>query len=249
MKKKLIYLIVLVILGEIISGRIWCSVNNIAGQDKIEDDKGQEFLHIVSFPQEEVPIQKWLKENGWEVQRGSADIFVVKEETLFMENKDASTAIGVKFDKKIDPRKYPEIEFRARIDEIPPASNVTVRQIDDSAFRLFVLFDKGGWILSPPQTIGYVWDTTKEVGSTGRSATFGNVRYIVIGAGRDGLGEWKEYRRNILEDYKLLFESSDVPKIQAIGLKCDSNHSNGQAASAIQWIRLRATKEAFRKKG
>jgi hypothetical protein len=218
-------------------------------QDKTASEEEKDILIVASFPQEEVPIKQWLRENGWEVQRGRPDTFTVKEETLFMENTDASTAIGVKFDKKIGPSKYPEIEFRARVDEIPPASNVTIRNIDDAAFRLFVLFDKGGWALSPPQTIGYVWDTTKKVGTTGRSQTFGNVRYIVIGSGRDGLGEWREYRMNILEDYKLLFDSSDVPKIQAIGLKCDSNHSNGHAASAIQWIKLRAVKEAFRKKG
>ncbi|NOR15875.1 MAG: DUF3047 domain-containing protein [Candidatus Aminicenantes bacterium] len=241
-------MIFLVILGGIIAGRVWCSTNHAEWQDKTKDGEGQEFLHIVSFPQEAIPIKKWLKENGWEVQRGSVETFVVREKTLFMQNMDASTAIGVKFDKKIDPRKYPEIEFRARVDEIPPASNVTVRNIDDAAFRLFVLFDKGGWILSPPQTIGYVWDTTKRVGSTGRSATFGKVRYIVIGSGSDGLGEWRAYRRNILEDYKLLFDSSEVPKIKALGLKCDSNHSNGHAASAIQWIRLRATKETWKKK-
>lgn len=217
-------------------------------QDKTSSEKGEDILIVASFPQETVPIKKWIRESGWEVQRGRPDPFIVKEKTLFMQNTDASTAIGVKFREKIDPLKYSEIEFRARIDEIPPSSNVTVRNIDDAAFRLFVLFDKGGWVLSPPQTIGYVWDTTKKVGSTGRSATFGKVRYIVIGSGREGIGEWKDYRRNILEDYKLLFDSSDVPKIQAIGLKCDSNHSNGYAASAIRWIRLRATKEAFRKK-
>jgi hypothetical protein len=227
---------------------LFSSDSSAQQKDKLSSVADKGILIVANFPQETVPIRKWIRENGWEVQRGRPDPFIVKEKTLFMQNTDASTAIGVKFKEKIDPRNYPEIEFRARVDEIPPASNVTVRNIDDSAFRLFVLFDKGGWILSPPQTIGYVWDSTKQVGSTGRSATFGKVRYIVIGSGKEGLGEWKEYRRNILEDYKLLFDSSNVPKIQAIGLKCDSNHSNGRAASAIQWIRLRATKEAFRKK-
>ena len=150
MKKKLRYLFYLLVLGGLITGRIWCSTDYAQPQQTIEDDKDQEFLHIVSFPQEEVPIKQWLRENGWEVQRGRADTFVVKEKILFMQNTDASTAIGVKFKKKIDARKYPEIEFRARVDDIPPASNVTVRSIDDAAFRLFVLFDKGGWALSPP---------------------------------------------------------------------------------------------------
>jgi hypothetical protein len=248
MKQRFLYLLALLIFCGIAISGPWCASNRAEWHAEIKNDEGQEFLNIVTFPRDHIAIKKWLNENGWKVQRGRADTFIVKEKTLFMQNTNASTAIGVKFKEKIEVRKYPEIEFRVRVDEIPSASNVTVRNIDDAAFRLFVLFDKGGWALSPPQTIGYVWDTTKKVGTTGRSATFGKVRYIVIGSGRDGLGEWREYRRNILEDYKLLFESSDVPKIQAIGLKCDSNHSNGHAASAIQWIRLRAAKEAFKKK-
>ena len=248
MREKKTKQILITILSIFISFGSWGIYIFAQPQDKASSEREEEILIIASFPLESVPIKKWIKENGWEVQRGRADTFAIKENTLYMQNTDASTTIGAKFKKKIDPRKYPEIEFRVRVDEIPPASNVTVRRIDDSAFRLFVLFDKGGWVLSPPQTIGYVWDTTKKVGSTGRSATFGKVRYIVIGSGRDGVGEWREYRRNILEDYKLLFDSSDIPKIQAIGLKCDSNHSNGHAASAIQWIRLRATQEAIKKK-
>ena len=84
MKKKLRYLFYLLVLGGLITGRIWCSTDYAQPQQTIEDDKDQEFLHIVSFPQEEVPIKQWLRENGWEVQRGRADTFVVKEKILFI---------------------------------------------------------------------------------------------------------------------------------------------------------------------
>jgi hypothetical protein len=205
----------------------------------IRQVNGEDFRILVRFPEEEIPINKWLKDNNWEEKRGKAKKFLVKEKTLFMRNDNASTTIGTKFKPKIDPRLYPEIEFRIRVDEIPFGTNVTIKDRDDAAFRLFVLFDKGGNIISPPQTIGYVWDTTMPVGETARAPRFGKVRYIIIASGEDGLGEWKEFRRNLVEDYEMLFGTEEIPMIAAIGLKCDSNHSKGSAASAIQWIRLR----------
>lgn len=213
-----------------------------AGLAHQQDTKGkgneEDTLILVKFPEEETPIKKWLKENNWEEKRGKAEPFVVKGKTLFMRNDNASTTIGTKLKKKIDPRLYPEIEFRIRVDEIPFGTDVTIKNKDDAAFRLFVLFNRGGSIISPPQTIGYVWDSTRPVGETARAPRFGKVRYVIIGSGEDGLGEWKDFRRNVLEDYKMLFGPEEIPLIAAIGLKCDSNHSKGSVASAIQWIRL-----------
>ena len=194
---------------------------------------------IVSFPQEEISIHRWLKQADWEEQKGTADLFSIKDKTMFMQSEDSSTTIGTRFKKEIKLSEYPEIEFRYKVDKLPSGTNVTVKSRDDAAFRLFVLFDKGGILsVTPPHTIGYVWDTTLEKGATGRAATFGQVRYIVIGSGKEGLGEWHVCRRNLRDDYKMLFEKDKVPKIKAIGLKCDSNHSHSSSASAIQWIRL-----------
>lgn len=227
----------------LLANNTWCVVWPDQQQDKIGQKKEEAGIILVNFPEEETPIQKWLEDSDWKEKRGKAKKFVIKEKTLFMRNDDASTTIGTKLKHKIDPHLYPEIEFRIRVDEIPFGTNVTIKSKDDAAFRLFVLFDKGGHIISPPQTIGYVWDSTMKAGDTGRAPRFSKVRYITIASGEDGLGEWKEFRRNLLEDYKMLFGTEEIPEIAAIGLKCDSNHSNGHAASAIQWIRLRKKRE------
>jgi len=207
-------------------------------QDKIgQKNKGGVFI-VAKFPKEETPIKHWLKEYGWKVQRGKADPFIVKDEILFMRNSGASTTIGTKFKNKIDTKNFPEIEFRINVGELPSAANVTDRKKDDAAFRLFVLFDKGKGIFSPPHTIGYVWDTNMEIGEIGESPNFGNVRYIVIGSGKKGMDEWHDIRRNIEEDYKKLFNSDQVPKVAALGIKCDSNHTQSISYSAIKWIRF-----------
>ena len=209
------------------------------GIEKKSDEISNDTMLVVSFPKEEVPIKEWLKENGWKEQRGNAERFVVKDETLFMRSDDETTVIGKKFDEHIDPIRYPIIEFRVRVDEIPPGTNVTEKDNEDAAFRLFVVFTKGRGFFTPPHTIGYVWDSSMKIGETGRTPRFKQVCYIAIGSGKAGLGEWKTYRRNILEDYNTLFGGDEVPEIGAIALKCDTNHSESTAASAVKWIRLK----------
>ncbi len=208
------------------------------------DEISNNTLLVAGFPKEEVPIKEWLKENGWKEQRGSAKRFVVKDETLFMKSNDETTVIGTKFEEGIDPASYPIIEFRVRVDVIPPGTNVTEKDNEDAAFRLFVVFTKGRGLFTPPHTIGYVWDSSMKIGETGRTPRFKQVCYIAIGSGSEGLGEWKTYRRNILEDYKKLFGREEVPTIGAIALKCDTNHSESTAASAVKWIRLKRYDES-----
>ena len=194
---------------------------------------------VFSLPTEDASVEQWLKENGWKVQRGNIELYRIENGALLMKNIDATTVIGKEFNRTIDPNGLPLIEFKVRIDEIPIGTDVTTRNMDDAAFRLFILFDRGGGLLSPPETIGYVWDSTMESGDKGRSGKFDQIRYIAIGSGTQGLGEWNCYERNIMDDYQMLFGSNEIPHITAIALKCDSNHSGTVAASAIRWIRLK----------
>jgi hypothetical protein len=242
-KEVLFFSFVLLSMIGLFAPNLWCNAWPAPPEDKIVQGQEEDVLTLVSFPEDELPIKKWLAANDWKEKKGKAKKFVIKEKTLFMRNDNASTTIGTKLKNKIDPRLYSEIEFRIRVDEIPFGTNVRIKSKDDAAFRLFVLFDKGGNIISPPQTIGYVWDSTMAKGETGRSPRFSKVRYITIGSGEKDLGKWTEFRRNLLEDYKMLFNTEKVPMIAAIGLKCDSNHSNGSASSAVQWIRLRKKRE------
>jgi hypothetical protein len=239
---RLLCLICLLIAAVAVPGYITSDGGKAVACDSTAIVSHEGTLLIVDFPVEEVPIKEWLDANDWEEQRGNAKNYVVKDRTLFMRSRDASTVIGKKYKKTpIDPRIYPSIEFRARVDEIPPGGDVTTKKKDDSAFRLFVLFDRGGRLFSPPETIGYVWNSAGGEGAIGNSGRFDQVKYIAIGSGSDRLGEWIVFKRNVLEDYRMLFGTDDVPVIKGIALKCDTNHTKSKAASAIRWIRFLPT--------
>ncbi len=196
---------------------------------------------LAGFPMHDMPIERWLRENGWKEDRGSADDFAVRDGTLFMRSSNATTVIGRKLAHPVEPSDFPFVEFSFMVNEIPPGADVTSKRADDAAFRLFLVFDTPRGLFSPPRTIGYVWDSTLKTSSTGRSARVDNVRYFVIGSGTEGLGRWTICRRDIAADYRLLFGDGPVPKVAAVALKCDTNHTKGRAASAVQWIRLLRT--------
>jgi hypothetical protein len=205
-------------------------------QDQNLEERARE---IVRFPDKTISAVEWLRTSDWEEQKGSAEPFFVEAGILRMRSDATSTTIGSKLQPEIDTEEFPMIEFSFRVEETPPGADVTVKRKDDAAFRLFVLFDKGGILsLTPPHTIGYVWDSTLKPGATGRAATFGQVRYIAIGSGSDGLGIWRTVRRNIRDDYRLLFKKDRVPPIKAVGLKCDSNHTKTRSASSVRYIRF-----------
>jgi len=215
--------------------------SHVSHDSAARDRQGREprVRELVSFPQEKMPAIDWMRRNDWEEQKGSAAPFFIEGGVLYMRSASSSTTIGSKLSPEVEPVEFPEIEFCIRVDEVPPGADVTNRNLDDAAFRLFLLFDKGGFLsLTPPHTIGYVWDTTLKTGETGRAATFGQVRYVAIGSGGEGTGEWKVIRRNVGEDYKLLFGKKKVPRIKAVGLKCDSNHTRTRSASSVRYIRF-----------
>ncbi len=227
-------LVLLIVLG--LSVGSYVSHDSTAHEQQDGEPRVRE---LVSFPQERIPAVDWMRRNDWEEQKGSAAPFFIEGGVLFMRSDSSSTTIGSELSPDIDPVVFPEIEFSIRVDQVPPGADVTVKRKDDSAFRLFLLFDKGGFLsLTPPHTIGYVWDTTMKTGDTGRAATFGQVRYVAIGSGGEGTGEWKVIRRNVYDDYKLLFGKDRVPRIKAIGLKCDSNHTRTRAGSSVRFIRF-----------
>jgi hypothetical protein len=219
---------------------LWAGTDHILDTFPASDRNVEEqSREIVRFPGEKISAVEWMRTSGWEEQKGSAEPFFIEAGVLHMRSDATSTTIGTKLRPEIDTEELPEIEFSFRVEETPPGADVTVKRKDDAAFRLFVLFDKGGILsITPPHTIGYVWDSTLRPGETGRAATFGQVRYIAIGSGSEGIGTWTTVRRNIRDDYRLLFKRDRIPKIKAVGLKCDSNHTKTRSASSVRYIRF-----------
>ena len=152
---------------------------------------------------------------------GQTQHTVVKEGTnsfLRARAESSASGLGVKLGE-VDARGA-VLSWKWKIDKVPEAGSEDVKKTFDHTARLFVAFDT---FIGPPRTINYVWANQTPVGKTFHHPSSGRGRFIVLQNGNGKAGEWIAEKRNILEDWKLLFGNDDPPGIVSIGFMTDSD--------------------------
>jgi head-tail adaptor len=83
-----------------------------------------------------------------------------------------------------------------------------------------------------------VWDTQAPVGRLVVHPRSDRMRKIVVETGRDGLGQWRRYRRNLAADYRLAFGEAPGPLL-AVAVMTDSDNTRSQLTTRYRDIVLR----------
>ena len=202
---------------------------------------GSRVRPLADFPQQRMEIREWMKLHGWKSKRNSPRRFWLADGRMHLVSRDDSVLIGTRKGLPLDPEAWPRLRLRLRVDEIPTGTQLSKKSGDDAAFRVYVAFDRGGGLFSPPNTIAYTWSENLAPETLVQSAHYKRLRYLSIGRGvttgehgADSDG-WVTVERNLLEDYRRVFgeDGGEVPDLVGIMLKCDSNNT-GTAASA--WL-------------
>lgn len=191
----------------------------------------------VRFDAPDGPATAWMKKHGWEEQRGSADRWRIAGGALHVMQVEDSTTIGTERGFPIDAHAAPMLSFRFKVSEWPAKGDLRKKDKEDAALRVFVIFDRGGGLLSPPDTLGYAFASSNPVGAVITAERFDNVKYIPIATAAGYDRGFIEVRRDLVADYKAAFGRAP-PKIKAIGVKSDGNNTDGRAAAQIEWITI-----------
>lgn len=81
----------------------------------------------------------------------------------------------------------------------------------------------------PYASLIYVWgDEAAKIGSVVNSPRTDRIRKIVLEAGPAHLGQWREYERNVIADFKRAFGEEPGPII-ALGIMTDADNTGSQA--------------------
>jgi hypothetical protein len=156
----------------------------------------------------------------------------------------------------IDPTRHPVVEWRWRVMQAPADVDPRVPSRDDSPARLVIAFhgdvtrlDIGerntlrlykaltGEML-PYAMLMYSWSSDAPVGTIASSIHTGKIQTIVVESG-GGIGEWREFRRNVLEDYRLAF-GEEPWDIVAVGVMTDAGNTREKASAQYGDISFRA---------
>ena len=144
---------------------------------------------------------------------------------------------------------YPVMSWEWRAHILPDSGNELKRDKNDSGAGLYVLFQRkkipfAGWKYQPVNWIKYVWSTTLPVGTVipRKKEKAGVILYegrcIVVASGKNDLGKWLLFRRNVLADYIRYFGQKPLYNPIMVAILTDSNSTKSRAVADYANIKI-----------
>jgi hypothetical protein len=160
-------------------------------------------------------------------------------ETLVVKATSEASASGLIKQVRIDPKEYPIIRWRWKVDNLLKNSDVSRKDGDDYPARLYITFEydpdkvgfakkmkyKAGRVMFgdiPIGAINYIWATKTPVGTMVANAYTDFAHMIVVESGPQKIGTWVDEERNIYEDYKKAFHE-EPPMINGVAIMSDTD--------------------------
>jgi hypothetical protein len=165
---------------------------------------------------------------GWQLKErsGKGDVAFLRDDGIAAARlRSANTSFSLQKEVQVDLRKYPVLSWKWKVTKLPAAGDYRKAGSDDQAAQLFLAFSKTRGIV-------YLWDTSAPAGSAGDAAApfFMSIKAIVVRSGPGDSGKWITENRNVLEDYRNLFNEEPGP-VAGIRLQINSQHTRTSAES------------------
>ena len=158
-----------------------------------------------------------------------------------------ASASGLTKPVVIDPKEFPIVQWRWKIDNVLKGSDVTLKEGDDFPARLYITFAydpdkvsfgkklkyKAGQVIFgdiPIGAINYVWEAKTPVGTIIDNAYTDFVKMVVVESGTQNVGMWIDEERNIFEDYKKAF-GEEPPMINGVAIMSDTDNTKERATA------------------
>lgn len=159
----------------------------------------------------------------WQVRGDEAAarvVYQVAEEdgNHFLHARSEKQDIQIGLSHVFQPKEFPLLRWRWRVDQLPSGGNERAAKTNDSAAAVYVIFDSR--II--PRAIKYAWSATLPVGTHIESPVYWRAKVVVLQSGASGLREWRQETVNFYQDYKDLF-GTEPGAVQGIAVLTDAD--------------------------
>ncbi len=175
--------------------------------------------------------------SGWQSRGGSpGGIYRIEVDHdgnryLAARSRGSDVQLGIGVTAK--PTEFPILSWRWRVWELPGKADERALQTMDSAAAVYVAF--GSRLF--PRVLKYVWSTSATAGASFRHPSSDRMVIIVAASGENELGRWHAVSRNIVDDYRSVFETNPGNLI-TVGVKTDSDSTGTSSRADYDDLRL-----------
>ena len=168
--------------------------------------------------------------------------------TVVVKAVSRGSSSGLTREVDIDPKEYPIVEWRWKIENVLQKSDVTTKEGDDYPARLYITFaydeSKIGFLeqaqyelakllhgkYPPTGAINYIWESRSPAGTIVPNPYTDRVMMIVLESGEAKVGQWVTESRNLYEDYRKAF-GDDPPPISGVAVMTDTDNTQESAVA------------------
>lgn len=199
--------------------------------------------------------------DGWKpltfkkIPKQTEYVLVKEGEQVVVKAVSEASASGLTKEVSINPKDYPIVRWRWKIENLLQHSDVSRKDGDDYPARLYITFAydpghvsfgrklkyKAGRALFgdiPIGALNYIWETKTPVGTIVENAYTDFAQMIVVESGPSKVGMWVEEERNIYEDYKKAF-GEEPSLINGVAIMSDTDNTKERVVAFYGDIEFR----------
>ncbi|MEQ1794218.1 MAG: DUF3047 domain-containing protein [Nitrospira sp.] len=199
--------------------------------------------------------------NGWQpltfkkIPKQTQYALVKEGEQVVVQAVSQASASGLTKEVAINPKDYPIVRWRWKVENLLQHSDVSRKDGDDYPARLYITFAydpdqvsfgkklkyKAGRVLFgdiPIGALNYIWETKTPVGTIVENAYTDFAQMIVVESGLSKVGVWVDEERNVYEDYKKAF-GEEPPMINGVAIMSDTDNTKERAVAFYGDIEFR----------
>jgi DUF3047 family protein len=167
--------------------------------------------------------------------------------TVVIKAMSDASASGLTKAVRVDPREYPVVRWRWKVDNLLQQSDVHRKDGDDYSARIYITFEydpdkvslsrklkyNAGRVLFgdiPIAALNYIWESKAPMGTIIENAYTDFAQMIVVETGPAKVGQWVDEERNIYEDYKRAF-GEEPPMISGVAIMTDTDNTKERATA------------------
>jgi len=169
-------------------------------------------------------------------------------DTVVVRAEAAGSASGLVFRVTAPAAEARVLRWRWKVDRLPQGADASAKAGDDAPARVYVTFQfdpaklgpvdrllyetaRAIYGEAPPHaSLMYVWDVAGAAGRSFPNPFTSRVRTIVVEGGRSRLGQWLDYERDIVADYRTAF-GEDPPPISGVAIMTDADNTGDRASA------------------
>jgi hypothetical protein len=137
------------------------------------------------------------------------------------------SASGLYRDVRYSVAAHPWLEWTWRVDRLQRSADIGVKEREDFAAAIFLIFGRPGMLNKNVPTLAYVWTSDRFPQGALVDSPYhpGSVRNIVVRSGSGQLGQWLRERRNVVDDFRKAFAREPPETVEVIALFTDNDQT------------------------